>query len=203
MPLAKGIRSPREEHPMAKAVGISGSPRRAGNSATLLRAALQGAAAAGAETALVHLNDLTYRGCQGCADCGQGGECTLQDELTPVFAALREADVWLLASPIYHDGLSGQFKGFFDRCAAWEGQNRLPGKRRAAMIITYMDKRREDYLRVARTVPFYLGWMGDFGEVPVLDGAELGPADAAAARADLLAEAEALGRGLVEELGRR
>jgi multimeric flavodoxin WrbA len=188
---------------MVKAVGISGSPRRAGNSATLLQAALQGAAAAGAETALVHLNDLTYRGCQACADCGRGGECILEDGLTPVLATLREADVWLLASPIYHDGLSGQFKAFFDRCAAWEGQNRLPGRRRAARIITYMDKRREDYLQVARAVPLYLGWMGDFGEVPVTEGAELGPADAAAARADLLAEAEALGRGLVEELGRQ
>jgi multimeric flavodoxin WrbA len=188
---------------MVKAVGIAGSPRRAGNSATLLRVALQGAEVAGAETKLVHLNDLTYRGCQGCAECGQGGECILQDELTPVLAALRETDIWLLASPIYHDGLSGQFKSFFDRCAAWEGENRLPGKRRAAMIITYMEQTREDYLQVARTVPYYLGWMGDFGEVPLLDGAGLGPADAAAGRADLLAEAGALGRGLVEELGRR
>lgn len=185
---------------MLKAVGVSGSPRRAGNSATLLWAALQGAAAAGAEASFVHLNDLTYRGCQGCANCGPGGECVLEDDLTPVLAALREADAWLLASPIYHDGLSGQFKSFFDRAAAWEAQNRLPGRRRAALIITYMDKRREDYLQVARTVPFYLGWMGDFGEVPVLEGAELGPAGAAAARADLLKEAEALGRRLVEEL---
>jgi multimeric flavodoxin WrbA len=185
---------------MVRAVGILGSPRRAGNSATLLQAALRGAAAAGAETTLVHLNDLDYRGCQGCAECGPGGECVLQDALTPVLAALRQSEVWLFAAPIYHDGLSGQFKTFFDRCAAWEGQNRLPGKRRAALIITYMDKRREDYLQAARAVPLYLSWMGEFGEVPVLEGAELGPAEAAAARADLLAEAEAFGRNLVRDL---
>ena len=182
-----------------KVIGIAGSPRRAGNSSTLLQAALRGAASAGAETASVHLNDLIYRGCQACERCAPEGECVIHDGLTPVFAALRLADVWLLASPIYRDGLSGQFKSFFDRCAAWEGKNRLSGKRRAAIIVTYMDKERDDYRHVAETVPFYLGWMGDFSDVEVLVGAELGPVGAAAARPDLIARAEALGKKLVRE----
>jgi len=183
---------------MVKVIGIAGSPRRTGNSSTLLQAALEGATSAGASTALIHLNDLTYRGCQACEQCAPDGECVIQDGLTPVFAALRLADVWVLASPIYRDGLSGQFKSFFDRCAAWEGKNRLPGKRRGAMIVTYMDKERDDYRRVAETVPFYLGWMGDFSDVEVFAAAELGPAGAAAARPDLIAQAQALGRRLVE-----
>lgn len=189
-----------EEERVPKVIGVAGSPRRMGNSTTLLKAALKGAASAGADVALIHLNDLTFRGCQACEKCAPEAECIVRDDLTPVLAALRLADVWILASPIYRDGLSGQFKSFFDRGCCWEGENRLPGRRRAAMIVTYMDKTRPDYQRVADTVPFYLGWMGDFGEVSVMAEAELGPVGAAAARPDLLAKAEALGRRLIEEL---
>ena len=125
---------------MVKAIGIAGSPRREGNSTMLLDAALKGAASAGARVALIRLNDLTFRGCQACEPCAPDGDCILRDDLAPVFAALRLADVWILASPIYRDGLSGQFKSFFDRCCCWEGRNRLPGTRRAAMIVAYADK---------------------------------------------------------------
>jgi multimeric flavodoxin WrbA len=183
---------------MVKVIGIAGSPRRDGNSTTLLRAVLDGAAEAGAEIAIIHLNDLMYSGCQACEECAPDGECVIADDLTPVFAALRLADVWVLASPIYRDGLTGQFKTFFDRCACWEGRNRLSGSRRAAMIVTYMEPEREDYTRVAQTVPFYLRWMGDFDVTEVFAGAGLGPADAAANRPELLAEARALGRRLAE-----
>ncbi len=184
---------------MLKVIGIAGSPRRDGNSTTLLRAVLDGAAEAGAETAIIHLNDLLYSGCQACEECAPDGECVIADDLTPVFAALRLADVWVLASPIYRDGLSGQFKSFFDRCACWEGKNRLAGTRRAAMVITYMEQERDDYTRVAETGPFYLNWMGDFGQPVVFTGAALGPAGAVANRPELLAAARALGRTLVEE----
>ena len=185
---------------MVKAIGIAGSPRRDGNSSTLLKAALAGAASAGAEVALIHLNELKFAGCQACDPCAPQGECIVKDDLAPVFAALRLADVWILASPIYRDGLSGQFKSFFDRCCWMEAkERRLPGKRRAAMIVTYVAKEREDYRKVADTVPFYLAWMGDFGEVEVMSEGQLGPVGDAAARPDLLARAEEMGKRLVEE----
>ena len=185
---------------MVTAIGVAGSPRRSGNSATLLEAALDGARGAGATTSAVRLADLDFEGCRACARCAPEGECTLTDALTPVFAALRLAHVWILASPIYRDGLSGQFKCFFDRCSCWEGRNRLPGARRAAMIVTYEAAEREDYLKVAQTVPFYLGWMGDFGEVSVLVGSGLKGSTDAAARPELLERARETGRRLVEEL---
>jgi len=184
---------------MITAIGIAGSPRRNGNSATLLESALEGARSAGATAAMIRLDELSYGGCRACEVCAPRGECTLVDGLTPVFAALRLADIWILASPIYRDGLSGQFKSFFDRLSCWEGRNRLAGTRRAAMIVTYEAREREDYRRVADTVPFYLAWMGDFGDVKVLVGPELkGPTDAST-RTDLLERAAAVGRELVEE----
>jgi len=190
---------------MIKAVGIAGSPRLKGNSATLLEAVLRGAASAGAETETVHLNDLALRGCQACARCAPREECILKDDLTPVFARLCQADLWVLASPIYYDGVTGQMKTFFDRCrwltmAGDRLKPRLAGARRAAVIVTYEDKPRDDYRHEAEKLASYLAWMGDFGDVTIISEGRLGPADAAAARPDLLARAEQLGRGLAESL---
>ena len=193
----------------AKALGIAGSPRRRGNSTTLLRAVLEGAAGKGAETALIRLNDLTFRGCQGCERCAPGGECIGRDALLPVLQAMKLADVIVLASPIYFDGVTGQMKLFFDRCRSLmyddgERKDRLTGKRRAAVIVTYEDKEREDYTREAKVLAGYLSWTGDFGEVEVMAEARLGPADAAGGRPELIEKAKALGARLVrEKLGSR
>jgi multimeric flavodoxin WrbA len=190
---------------MSKVVGIAGSPRRNGNSATLMRAVLEGAAHAGVDTREIYLNGLTFRGCQGCDPCRGGGACILEDDLTPVLDELRRADGWVLATPIYYDSVTGQMKTFFDRCRTFthdpqtaELRPQLEGKRSAVVIATYEDKPREDYPREAGKVASYLAWMGDFGKVEVMCESNLGPADAAAGRPDLLAKAQELGRSLLE-----
>ncbi len=191
---------------MSKALGIAGSPRRNGNSTTLLRAVLEGAAAQGAETAMVRLNDLTFRGCQGCEKCAPAGECIQRDALSPVLQAMRLADVIVLASPIYFDGVTGQTKLFFDRCRSLmyddgERVNRLTGERRGAVIVTYEDKEREDYSRAAKVLADYLSWMGDFGDVEIVAAARLGPVDAARGRPELIKKARELGARLVRGPG--
>jgi len=49
-----------------KVLAINGSPRTKCNTATLLNNALEGAASQGAETELVHLYNLTFKGCISC-----------------------------------------------------------------------------------------------------------------------------------------
>lgn len=190
---------------MLRAVGIAGSPRRTGNSTTLLQAALRGAASAGARTRLVHLNDLTFRGCQACDRCEAAGGCVLEDELAPVLAALTEADIWILATPIYFDGVTGQMKMFFDRCRGmtWgsgEHKPQLSGRRRAAIIATSEAQPYDSYLTALKSLAGYFRWMGDFGEVAIVAEGGLGPADAASRRPDLLVKAEGLGKKLAEEV---
>ncbi len=70
-----------------KVIAFNGSPRKEWNTATLLQHALQGAAAQGAETELIHLYDLTYTGCTSCFACKRKGgksyaRCAVQDGLT-------------------------------------------------------------------------------------------------------------------------
>ena len=187
------------------AIGIAGSPRPNGNSTTLLKAVLAGAASAGARTRMIRLDEFSYRGCRGCERCSPRGVCVVKDALTPVLAALDLADIWVLAAPIYYDGVSGQLKLFFDRCRCFtrkdgELKPQLAGKRRGAVIVTYEDKPREDYHRAARVLGNYMSWMGDFGEVEIVAEGRLGPATAAANRPDLLEQSEALGKQLLKQL---
>ena len=131
---------------MTKIIGIAGSPRRKGNSTTLLQQVLQGAEDRGAESQIIFLNGLSFRGCQACDSCIHTGKCSVEDELTPFYSDLREADIWILASPIYYDSFSGQAKLFFDRCRCFSmEQGKLEGRRGAAVIATYEDRPRADY----------------------------------------------------------
>jgi multimeric flavodoxin WrbA len=100
-----------------KAIAINGSPRKRWNTATLLRKALAGAKAKGAKTELVHLYDLTYKGCISCFACkkigGKSyGRCAVKDELTPVLTKAAEAEVLILGSPMYFHTKSGEMRSF-------------------------------------------------------------------------------------------
>jgi len=190
-------------------IGIAGSPRRHGNSTTLLRQVLAGAAKAGAQGEIIHLNDRLYRGCQDCPVCGREGRCVVTDDLSPVLARLPQADIWALATPIYYDGVCGQLKMFFDRCRhLTRGRDgrlepQLSGPRAAVIVATYADDERSDYPAVAKVLASYLRWMGDFAPVEILCEPQLGPADAASKRPDLLAKACDVGRQVAGDLGRR
>lgn len=188
---------------MDTVIGIAGSARKKGNSATVMRAILKGAAEAGADTKEVYLNRLVFKGCQGCEKCTSESKCILNDELTPVLDELRKADGWVLASPIYYDSVNGQTKTFFDRCRTFtrdpETQKRMPqlkGERKGVVIVTYADKQRKDYYHEAEKLAKFLGWMGDFGKVEIISEGELGSRNAAENRPDLLAKAEELGKEL-------
>lgn len=96
-------------------LGISGSPRRHGNTETLLDAVLEGAREAGADVEKIVLRPLEYASCQGCNACHKTGVCVLKDELTEVFEKIGDADVIVLASPIYSMGITAEAKGLIDR----------------------------------------------------------------------------------------
>ena len=78
---------------MTKALFINGSPRKNGNTAQLLKRAMDGAREAGAEVELVNLYDrsLNYKGCMSCFACkikgGKKGICSFKDDLKPKHSA--------------------------------------------------------------------------------------------------------------------
>ena len=78
-----------------KVMAFNGSPRKKWNTATLLNKALEGAASQGAETKIVHLYDLDFKGCISCFTCKtRGGKsygtCGVKDDLTPIYGEIKE-----------------------------------------------------------------------------------------------------------------
>ena len=103
-----------------KVMAINGSPRKKWNTATMLEKALEGAASEGAETELIHLYDLNFKGCTSCFACklkdGKSyGKCAMKDELTHVLEKLRDVDAVILGSPIYLGNCTGEMRSFMER----------------------------------------------------------------------------------------
>ena len=103
-----------------KLIAFNGSPRKKGNTATLLRHAIEGAKEKGAKTELIHLYDLDYKGCTSCYACkrigGKSyGHCAMKDDLRPVLKKAGAADAILIGSPIYYSITTGETRCFLER----------------------------------------------------------------------------------------
>jgi multimeric flavodoxin WrbA len=103
-----------------KLIAFNGSPRKKGNTATLLRHAIEGAKEKGAKTELIHLYDLDYKGCTSCYACkrigGKSyGHCAMKDDLRPVLKKVESADAILIGSPIYYAITTGETRCFLER----------------------------------------------------------------------------------------
>jgi multimeric flavodoxin WrbA len=167
----------------------------------LLRVALAGVKAAGAEADMVRLGGLSYGGCTACMQCGETARCTQIDQASPVYEKLFAADIWLFASPVYFDGVCGQMKLFWDRlvCLTFEG-NQLTGRRAGGFILSYERQRSDYYLVVGKKLVDYFPWFGEFVASKVLTAPELGEPDEASKAPELLQKARLLGYGLTEAL---
>ena len=112
--------TPPKENNMKKVIAINGSPRKGWNTDTLLKKALEGAASVGAETEMVYLYDLKFRGCVSCMACKLRKEprpcrCIQRDDLTAVLDRLHEADAVIIGSPIYFSEVTGELRSFLER----------------------------------------------------------------------------------------
>lgn len=100
---------------MTHIIAINGSPRRHGNTDTVLDAFLRGAEHAGATAGKISLVDIDHKNCRGCNACHKKGTCILTDDLTPIFDQVLAADILVLASPIYSMTVTAEMKSFIDR----------------------------------------------------------------------------------------
>src|SRR4030042_205412 len=101
-----------------RVLGLFGSPRRGGNTDLLLEEALKGAAQKGARVEGVHLCDFKITPCRECLGCFKDGACVIPDDMQRIYPLLLEADVVILASPIFFYGITGWAKAMVDRCQA-------------------------------------------------------------------------------------
>lgn len=97
-------------------LAILGSPLPEGNTARLLDRAIKGAEDAGCTVEKIVVSTLCFEDCQEMFFCRDHETCTMDDDMQQIYPKLREADGFILATPIMCMGIPGKLKSFIDRC---------------------------------------------------------------------------------------
>jgi multimeric flavodoxin WrbA len=100
------------------AIAISGSPRKQGNTETLLQRCLDRLDDRGVEGELVPLRDKTIKGCRACATCNRLKDKTCNqkdDDFHPVFEKMQHADIIVVGSPVYFGSATPEMMALLDR----------------------------------------------------------------------------------------
>jgi len=118
-----------------------GSPRKKGNSTVLAHRVADGARNAGADVELFYLHGMDIKPCDGCGACQKESSkgCHIKDEMQDLYPKLRQANAWVIATPIYFFTVSAQTKLFMDRWYALLDASKdsaFKGKR-IGIILTY------------------------------------------------------------------
>ncbi len=109
-------------------LGFAGSPRRHGNSETLLDWVLEAMASEpGVSVEKVVLVEADIRPCRGCNTCERTGNCVQKDGMIPLYDRVLEADCVVLAAPIYCMGLAAQAKALVDRAQVYRSRKYVLG----------------------------------------------------------------------------
>ncbi len=100
---------------MKKLLIVNGSPRKQGCDARVCEEVAKVAAKHGYESETVWAYDLGIGGCKACMACKSTQRCVQKDGMNDILDKIREADMLLLATPVYFHSETGPFKTFIDR----------------------------------------------------------------------------------------
>ncbi len=101
-----------------KVVAINASPHMDhGNTAMILGPFLEGMRDAGTDVEVLYTRRLNIKPCTGEFHCWvkEPGRCYIDDDMNDVYPKMREAEIWVLAAPVYVDGLPAPLKMLIDR----------------------------------------------------------------------------------------
>ena len=113
-----------------KVVSIIGSPQKNGNTEILTAHTLEAIAEEGIDTELIPLAGLDIRPCNACMACDDGEQCSIKDDLFPIYLKMKEADGIILASPVYFGSATALIKALMERAGYIARQNGNPFSRK-------------------------------------------------------------------------
>lgn len=119
-----------------KIVGVISSPNFNGNTASLVREALNGAKKEGASVTEIFLANYKLEFCKGCLMCNTKGECPIPDGFEEIRKLIYEADGIILGSPTYALEYNAAMKCFFERLGTYTLYTSLLGGKYAVGIST-------------------------------------------------------------------
>jgi len=119
-----------------KVLAVNGSPRRRGNTASMIRAAADELRAAGIEVEVVSIADHEVRPCDGCERCyKRPWGCPIEDDAVMILKKMVAADGILMGSPVYCGGVTAQLKALIDRSIMPYQAAELKGKVAGAITV--------------------------------------------------------------------
>lgn len=112
-----------------KVIGFSCSPRKRGNTDTLVSKVLENTAVEGAETEFLRVADLHISPCDGCWTCSEEGRCHIRDDMQGLYETLLQSDAIVVGSPVHMGySVSGHGQVFLDRTFALWHHKKLKNK---------------------------------------------------------------------------
>ncbi|AUS97995.1 hypothetical protein CDQ84_01005 [Clostridium thermosuccinogenes] len=119
-----------------KVVGISGSPRKDGNTEVLVRQALQPFYEKGWEVSEFFLSSKTINPCIGCETCIETGKCVIEgDDMEFLLREFEHCDALIIGTPVYYRNVTAQLKALFDRSFVFNNRKLLAGKLGGAIAV--------------------------------------------------------------------
>lgn len=103
---------------MKRVLILSGSPRKGGNSDILCDEFMRGAKESGNEVEKIRVAEKQIGYCRGCYACQKTGICAVKDDMAKILQKMIDADVLVLASPVYFYSIDAQLKALIDRTVA-------------------------------------------------------------------------------------
>jgi multimeric flavodoxin WrbA len=98
-------------------IGLQGSPRKKGNTSFLLTSFMQAAESLGAQTRIIEVTQKNIIPCKEYVVCEKKGFCPIDDDVnSEIYPLIRQAEVVILASPIFFYNMTAQLKAVVDRC---------------------------------------------------------------------------------------
>lgn len=101
-----------------KVLILSGTPRKGGNSDILCDEFARGAKEAGHAVEKIRVAEKSVAGCKACYACKNSGVCVIKDDMAKLLQKMIDADVLVLASPVYFYSIDAQLKAVIDRTVA-------------------------------------------------------------------------------------
>ena len=154
-----------------KILVLNGSPRANGNTAAHVAAFAEGARGAGHTVDVVEVCKKKIAGCLACDACRRAGNrtCVVTDDMQAVYPLLDEAEMIVIASPVYYYALSGQLQCVISRFYALDRP--LPRLKKSALLLSAAESVAFDGAVQSYHLAFQY-WLGaeDMGVITAADG---------------------------------
>jgi multimeric flavodoxin WrbA len=146
-----------------KVLGINGSPRKGGNTESILEMVFEPLEAAGIECEIVSIGGGKIRGCTACGACfrNKNGRCVIEDDmLNDLVARFPSVDGIVLGSPTYFADVTADMKAFMERAGFVSSANGSQLRRKAAAAVSAV--RRGGAIHCLDSMNHWLHYMGTY-----------------------------------------